>query len=1359
MVRKSKRFLVLAIVTLLTCNEIMVAEAGNSVVQVELIQNEEVTETSEAADSLAEGEEEADESEEKSEKKDEENQEGDTDTASGSKADDTTQKKEEETTVEETTIEETTVEETTVEETTVEETAEEETTVEETTEEETTEFEEIKEEKVALARSVQDDENHVTYTFNELEQTLSWGAEVTLNEDGTTLFSFPAQYTQAGFLIPEELDKERIEKVIINTNDDTSKLALKLYKDESSIDAGDVVYETNQIAVNKISKDDLNCFCLMGLKDVQEDENYEILVESVTFVLSDKKTDAEEQKDYVYTFHELKEVMSYDLEREITEDGVLNISYNAEYAEIRYEIPESVDTSKLSKLILNLESGDKKALSLKLLKEYDPADELKAGYEVSEIDTDSVEERSDIKYFGIMALKEDVSYEIASVEFVMDTANEENGKLCIQTDVPDLKDAIAKKTDSNFITGVSITNNELSDKNLMALVTKHFNAVTFGNELKPDCLFGYSSTCPEKQTVTLHGVEMEVPTMDYSRPEKMLDTILEWNENHPNDTIRVRGHVLVWHSQTPEWFFHEDYDANKDYVDAATMTMRQEWYIKTVLEHFTGEDSKYKDLFYGWDVVNEAVSDGSGTYRSEYENSSWWKVYGNNEFIINAFRFANQYAPADVELYYNDYNEWVSSKVSGIVQLLKDVKNAEGTRIDGMGMQGHYQTDGSPSIEEFKKAARAYAEVVGKVQITELDLKASNSFDGTSATLDSEYTKQAYRYKDIYEAILELRAEGVNMTNMTIWGVIDKNSWLQSSNSVGGASDGSKKQCPLLFDDDYQVKPAYWAFVDDSKLEPEIKKIDIIQSVDGNYSVGNTVTFSDGNATITLIPEWFEDGIHVLAQVKDASENEADAVTVYISVNGMKQNMTVSRKDGKETKNGYEVEITFPCEKSELHVASEILIDFVLTNGEKKTAYNDYTMNQEQSDKFYAKAILKPYTMIQKGTVAIDGTKEAAWDKAVKIPLTINLGTNTEATASLLWDEDNLYAFVDVMDPVLNSDSANAHEKDSFELFIDENNHKSDSYEEDDKQYRINYLNEHSFNGKKCKEENISSVVTLTEDGYQIEAAFAWTDITPAANTKIGLELQINDADASGKRVGTLSWYDTTGAGWSNPGVFGTAVLIDEGGETGKPEEPVKPEEPDSPEQPQNPDQSNQSTGSDNNSQSDNQPVVTINKLQNITEEIVPLASSVVEENDNCVNIMFSGKEALLRQSLLFKYHGKKLLLLAHLGNGIGYSIDAEKIGEDAEDINLAATLQIIEHFAGGFDSFRLEPENDAVLNHEIGIHINVGSQYAGQQAYIFQKNMTTGAYELCHTMPVNEAGNVAVMTNSISDMYILIQN
>ena len=71
-------------------------------------------------------------------------------------------------------------------------------------------------------------------------------------------------------------------------------------------------------------------------------------------------------------------------------------------------------------------------------------------------------------------------------------------------------------------------------------------------------------------------------------------------------------------------------------------------------EHYLGQDSKYKDLFYGWDVVNEAVSDNGG-YRTEKENpaedlnndthgknSSWWAVYQSNEYIINAFKYANK---------------------------------------------------------------------------------------------------------------------------------------------------------------------------------------------------------------------------------------------------------------------------------------------------------------------------------------------------------------------------------------------------------------------------------------------------------------------------------------------------------------------------------------------------------------------------------------------------------------------------------------------------------------------------------------------------------------------------------------------
>ena len=107
-------------------------------------------------------------------------------------------------------------------------------------------------------------------------------------------------------------------------------------------------------------------------------------------------------------------------------------------------------------------------------------------------------------------------------------------------------------------------------------------------------------------------------------------------------------------------------------------------------------------------------------------------------------------------------------------------------------------------------------------------------------------------------------------------------------------------------------------------------------------------------------------------------------------------------------------------------------------------------------------------------------------------------------------------------------------------------NTKSSSYSAENKQYRINYENEHSFNGEKCLEENEVTFAKVTDNGYVVEAAFKWTELTPEENALIGLELQINDANAEGVRVGTLSWYDESGQGWSNPSVLGTARLVGE---------------------------------------------------------------------------------------------------------------------------------------------------------------------------------------------------------------------
>lgn len=743
----------------------------------------------------------------------------------------------------------------------------------------------------------------------------------------------------------------------------------------------------------------------------------------------------------------------------------------------------------------------------------------------------------------------------------------------IEKDIPDWKTSVTESLGNDSIAGTAIMLNEISDDTLMELVEKHFNAVTFGNELKPDALFNYQidGNSVRTKTITFKGEELQVPvvndagdSLDFSRADAMADKILEWNKVHPDQKIRIRGHVLVWHSQTQEWFFHENYDITQPYVNKETMNRRLEWFISSVFGHYFGTDAngKYDGLFYGWDVVNEAVI--GNTYRTDKvsaaeslseirhgNNSSWWHVYESNEFIINAFKYANHYAPANVELYYNDFGETDNTKCEGIVKLINDVKSAEGTRLDAFGMQAHYNVDGF-SAAQFKSVAKKYAQAAGKVQLTELDFKASSTYDGTAATKESEYTKMAYCHKNLYEAIKALKKEGTNVSGITVWGVIEPNSWLHSQSDLGGGASGSA-QCPLLFDGNYKAKPAYWAYVDASQLKPAIQKVTITEAKDGNIA-GETYTIDQGEVQAEFIPVWDADGLTVQVKVKDTTVNDADAVTVYVDPENSASDITpdkvtVARTAAAAIAGGYQA--TVKVSMKNLKVAQQISLDVVVNNDGKTGSFNDLTGKQESSSKYYAVATMKPgIEKIPYGTISVDGDADAAWGNAVNIPLTINKGSEASANAKVLWDDDNLYVYATIKDAALDKTGAQTHEQDSLEVFIDEDNGKTASYGEDDKQYRINYNNEQSFNGKKCLAENVKSATKTIDGGYVVEAAFKWTDIKPANGTKIGLELQINDAK-DGKRIGTLSWYDETGMGWSGSNVYGTVELTGKTGSNG----------------------------------------------------------------------------------------------------------------------------------------------------------------------------------------------------------------
>ena len=238
--------------------------------------------------------------------------------------------------------------------------------------------------------------------------------------------------------------------------------------------------------------------------------------------------------------------------------------------------------------------------------------------------------------------------------------------------------------------------------------------------------------------------------------------------------MRVRGHTLAWYQQIPQW------------VTGGTWTKSE---AKALLDdHITNVVGHYRGKLAAWDVVNEAVSDGTGALRPGF-----WADHIGREYIEQAFRTARAADP-DVPLFYNDYNiEGAGTKTDSVFALLSDLK-ARGVPVDGVGMQMHLTVGGVPSTlaQNFARFASSGL----KIQITELDVRVPTP--ATAASLQ----QQAADYRAVYAACLAQPACNMVVT----WGFTDRASWVPSTFPGQGEA--------LLFDANFAKKPAYTAVHD-----------------------------------------------------------------------------------------------------------------------------------------------------------------------------------------------------------------------------------------------------------------------------------------------------------------------------------------------------------------------------------------------------------------------------------------------------------------------------------------------------------------------------------------------------------------
>lgn len=675
------------------------------------------------------------------------------------------------------------------------------------------------------------------YSYNQQEDTLEYTAVIT----GMKLEYISKDFQAVGFVSYKEEDgteKEVKTNAITRSIKQVADLAGYVFDPETSQwvlkgqETTTVPEETTEAETTTVPEETTVPETITVPEETTEAGTTTVpegTTEAETTTVPEETTEAEtttvqEETTTTGDDQEMEEIAGYRIPKKMmsegtslreNQDGSLTISFTNAYDAVYIAFPEgktaadyfsvSVDASSSEQFGLALTDKDGKNLKTSYpayTVTYETRDEYVLSFD--SLDNGVTAPASEGCYIRLMTLKtvlnnspaKNSPLTVYKITFRERPAQEDQGTTLLQA----YKDIFGYVGNAGDLA-------QLKNEATLKYYKSEYNSFTSGNEMKPDYILRKNETktlVSTKDAKGKYGYEIPEGYTEETVPELYFDVVDETLKVAHENGIKMRGHTLVWHSQTPSWFFKEGYSDAGAFVSPEVMNERIKFYVTNVLEHV--HKSEYGDVIYAWDVANEYLNQGT-----DPNKSGWVGVYQNQivqngqlvttpEYVKIAFSTADSVLRKlgvrdQVHLFYNDYNTYANTqKCCDLIDYLNEKDetwNLDGNKLcDGIGMQSHLDVMW-PSAQIYLKAVDAFAKKGYEIQITELDVTLNRLGNENNEQQQIQY------WKDVMEGLVAAKKNGANITALVIWGLYDDISW-------------RKENSPLLFSHSYyEKKDAY----------------------------------------------------------------------------------------------------------------------------------------------------------------------------------------------------------------------------------------------------------------------------------------------------------------------------------------------------------------------------------------------------------------------------------------------------------------------------------------------------------------------------------------------------------------------